>query len=70
MMNTASFGNEVTWNINDYYTGEQICRGGNYTDYVNTTSDDCNLIEGEYYEYECRDSYDDGWGGGYLMVGD
>jgi len=49
MMNTASFGNEVTWNINDYYTGEQICRGGNYTDYVNTTSDDCNLVEGAEY---------------------
>jgi len=46
-----------------------MCTGANYTSNWNGakyTSPDCDLVEGEYYDVECRDSYGDGWEEGYL----
>merc|ERR1719203_425734 len=60
ILQSSSWGNEITWNIAD------ICMGTGYGNYQ-TNALSCCLPTGEY-ELECVDSWGDGWHGAYIEI--
>ena len=59
-LTTRSFGEEISWILD-------LCESnGGYGDYGEYMQQ-CCLIPGSY-NLECKDSYGDGWNGGYIEV--
>ena len=65
-MQSAAYGNEVTWTIVDG-SGTTVCSGGPYPDNTANT-DDCCLTNGTPYTLNCIDSWGDGWHNGYISI--
>ena len=66
IMKTSSYGTEVSWIIK--YGSTTICSGSGYSSSTYNAAD-CSLTAGTSYTATCYDSYNDGWHGGYLLVG-
>jgi hypothetical protein len=65
-MNTATWGNEVTWTITQ--DGTTVCSGGPYSNNQANLAE-CCLFEGVAYTLNCLDSWGDGWHGGNMQIG-
>ena len=59
-MKTFEYGDESSWTLADCSSEDTY---GNYQEY----SQQCCLTHGSY-TLECKDSYADGWHGGYIKV--
>lgn len=66
-MHNKQYPSENSWVIKKLTGGFAVCQGSNYHGGIRSHS--CCLAKGVSYVLECRDSYGDGWNGGYLMVG-
>ena len=68
-LTTVRFGSEISWNLKPSITAikEPSCQSnggyGNNAEYT----EQCCLAPGNY-NLECKDSYGDGWHGGYIEV--
>ena len=58
---TFDYADESSWTLAHCSSGESY---GNYQEY----SYQCCLTPGTTYTLECKDSYGDGWHGGYIKV--
>ena len=59
-LSTQDYGNEISWTLAHCSSDESY---GDYQEYRNQ----CCLTPGTY-TLECKDSYGDGWHGGYIEV--
>ena len=59
-LTTVDYGSEISWSLGPC---QSLGQYGNNHDYIQA----CCLGEGSY-NLECKDSYGDGWNGGYIEV--
>ena len=59
-LTTLNFGEEISWTLDSCESNGGYGNNGEYTQ-------QCCLIPGSYH-LECKDSYGDGWNGGYIEV--
>ena len=60
-LTTVSFGKEISWTLDSCESNGGYGNNGEYTQ-------QCCLSPGSY-NLECKDSFGDGWNGGYIEVG-
>ena len=60
-LKTRRYGNEISWTF-----GRECASNGGYED-ESTYIEKCKVRPG-VYTLECKDSYGDGWNGGYLEI--
>jgi hypothetical protein len=64
---TGEYASEVSWTI---FAGSNVhCEGSDYASTYNHVAISCCLAAGATYALSCKDSYGDGWNGGYLTIG-
>jgi len=56
---------KIRWAIKQ--KGKKICEGGKYSDWYSAINTGCALLKGAY-TLECKDIYNEGWGGGYMKI--
>ena len=59
-LTTANYGNEISWTLGSCESNGSYGNNGEYTQ-------QCCLMPGRY-NLACKDSYGDGWHGGYIEV--
>ena len=71
-LETRTWGNEVSWELLEGSTNLVKCRSnpvgsyGWHNTYVHPEK--CNLCSDTEYKIHCKDSYGDGWHGGFLTI--
>ena len=61
-LTTVNYGSEISWSLGSCQSNGGYGNNAEYTE-------QCCLTPGNY-NLECKDSYGDGWHGGYLQIGD
>ena len=60
-MTTKKYGNEISWSVGTECVGNGPYKKDNFYEQI------CCFAAGEY-TVSCKDSYGDGWNGGYLEI--
>ena len=69
-LTTRYWGNEISWSLYNQETSTSVCSSkppGTYGWY-STIIEQCTLFEGIQYKLHCKDTYGDGWHGGYITI--
>ena len=69
-LTTKYWGNEISWSILDQNTCTTVCSSkppGSYGWY-SQHKELCSLEKGTTYKLHCKDTYGDGWHGGFITI--
>ena len=70
ILTTKSYGNEISWALLDQEDCTTVCSSqppGSYPSHSSIT-DKCILTTGSTYKLHCKDTFTDGWHGGYITI--
>ena len=67
---TRAWGNEISWSLLDQETCTTVCCSGppGSFGWDSLITQECVLEVGKLYKLHCKDSYGDGWHGGYVDI--
>ena len=70
ILTTQQFGEEISWSLLDQDTCATVCSSeppGSFASFSMITKT-CQLEVNKVYKLHCKDSYGDGWHGGYVTI--